>query len=172
MPQAGKVLLAPERIAVPQEDAAVKRGVSFAVRRSMEGLVSATGIMTTSRKVGGGTRETKPAIKRRSFWRGVLEGFSGPALMASQPKLINSMVEVTGDRIRLKLPRGHRSSYTFKTREEAMAVARALSKATDAVMAQHGLVIGQESFKRLDHEGKLRQIKRLQVKRHAEDASK
>ena len=137
-----------------------------------EAQVSVATIMTTGRKMGDGTRDSKVTSKRRSFWNGVLEGFSGPALMASRPRFLSEVVEIEGNQVRLKLPSGRCASIVASSHEEAMTVARAITDATKIVMDKNGLVLGQEATMRLDHEGKLRQVRRLQVKRRTKDGPK
>ncbi|GAB6845266.1 hypothetical protein HNR00_005132 [Methylorubrum rhodinum] len=132
--------------------------------------MSVSGLAAFGHEAEQDTRVKVSKVKRRSFWSGVLQGLSGPALLGSKPEAINKFVEVRGNSVRVKIPNRTKHVHVFKTEREAAAMARAIAAATDTVLKRKNLVVGTQVVKRLDREGKLRELSRLTVQRRAHDA--
>ncbi|MEL6064683.1 MULTISPECIES: hypothetical protein [unclassified Methylobacterium] len=75
-------------------------------------------------------------LKSRPFWRGVLQGLSGPGMLYGQSRLLDDFVEVGHDGVRLKFLGGHRSN--AGSRRDAMDLAQALADAATTISRMHG----------------------------------
>ncbi|MGU3387740.1 hypothetical protein ACLBYG_24755 [Methylobacterium sp. D53M] len=132
--------------------------------------MSVSGFMAFSHNDDDDAAVKVSKVKQKSFWSGVLQGLSGPAMLSDQPQVIGNLVEVRDNRVYLKLP-GWRRRYAMGSHQEALELARALAQATTKVSDQQGLKIGTETIRRLDHLGKLREVRRPRVQRRAENGS-
>ncbi|MCJ2061476.1 hypothetical protein MKK63_01950 [Methylobacterium sp. J-088] len=130
--------------------------------------MSVSTFVTGGHKIGFGTGIKVSAVKRKSFWSGVLQGLSGPSMMGAQPEVLNNMVEVRNNKINLKTLEGSRS-YAFNTQEDASIIAQALTEAMNKIATNNHLLITTEIVRRLDQEGKLRQVRRPKVMRRAQN---
>ena len=121
----------------------------------------------------GGTDKTR-AVKRVSFWRGLLEGWSGPLMMGTKPQLpsvdfspASRVVKITirfadgTTREEIIRPGQHglHTSWTTSTRR----VGRALQRAAWDVQKSHGIVERVATSKRLDSSGKLRDLEQVHL---------
>ena len=84
-----------------------------------------------------------PGVRSQLFWRGVLQGFSGPAMLSAQPRILDEFVDVTNGRIHLKLPE-HRGTAAAGSRRDTTDLVRALADAVATIVRERGLKLGTE----------------------------
>lgn len=84
--------------------------------------------------------------RRKSFWHGILQGLSGPAMLADRPRVVDTLVEIGSHGVHLnRLGRQH-----IRSRPDALGLARALAQATAEVGHARGLTTSAEAVSRLD----------------------
>lgn len=117
--------------------------------------------MATDQDTGDGPKIR--SAKRSAFWGGILDGLSGPLLMALELKVPVPGTS-KGDKVLVKgryIPASKEyASWTAGQRE----FAHALMRASEAVAEKKGLISHLVREKRLDPNGKMRNVERTAVR--------